>query len=314
MVITVTLNPAVDRALEVTGFRVGQHAQARLVAVAPAGKGVNVARGLALLGSRAIVCGLVGRAEEQAYGESLGRDGVPCAMCPVDGITRTNTTILDPQSGTTTHLREQGFTVNSDDAGRLRASMAHTIAGLRREHEHVRVVFAGSLPPGLGPADLVGLLSLCAQEGSSVVVDTSGEALVAAVESGYVDTIKPNLIELGQCLGEEVCAQTAPARAAELLGRVRTVLLTLGSDGAYSVRPNGTEGMACRMDPVLVRNTVGCGDAFLAGWLYGLESSGDASTALRWAVAAGAASAMSGTTVGYTRENVEGLLDHCAPL
>lgn len=311
MVITVTLNPTTDRTLEAPNFRVGQHARARLVALVPAGKGVNVARGLALLGARATACGLVGRGELETYRESLRRDGAECAMCAVDAVTRSNTTILDPESGTTTHLREQGFTVTGADLERLRASLADVVAGSRANGQRVSVVFAGSLPPGVGPEDFVALLALCHEAGGAVVVDTSGDALVASVESGCADTIKPNLLELGQCLGEEVSRGEAPARAAELLEKVETVLLTLGAEGAYAVRRDGCEGLACRVDQSQVRNNVGCGDAFLAGWLYGLESSGDVSTALRWAVAAGAASALSPTTVGYTREEVERLLHKC---
>ena len=314
MVITVTLNPTTDRTLEVPDFRVGQHARARLVALVPAGKGVNVARGLALLGGRATACGLVGRGEQEAYRESLRRDGAECAMCAVDGVTRSNTTIIDPQNGTTTHLREQGFTVTGADLERLRASLADAVAGSKADGRRPSVVFAGSAPPGVGPEDFVELLALCREAGASVVVDTSGDALVASVESGCADTIKPNLLELGECLGEEVSRGEAPARAAELLDKVRTVLLTLGADGAYVIRRDGCEGMRCRIDQSRVRNNVGCGDAFLAGWLYGMERAGDVSTALRWAVAAGAASALSPITVGYNREEVERLLDKCGPL
>lgn len=314
MVITVTLNPAIDRVLEVPDFRVGAHAPAQLAALLPAGKGVNVARGLVLLGARATACGLVGRGEEETYRESLRRDGIECAMCAVDGVTRTNTTILDPQRGTTTHLREQGFTVAGADLERLRLSLAAAIRGSRKGGEQASVVFSGSLPPGLQPADFVALLQLCRQAGGSVIVDTSGDALAAAIQSGCVDTVKPNLPELTQCLGQDVGRGEAAERAADLLDKVETVLLTVGAEGAYAVRRDGCEGLACRVDPSQVRNTVGCGDAFLAGWLYGRKRSDDVATALRWAVAAGAASAVSGTTVGYTREDVENLLPRCEPI
>ena len=309
--IAVTLNPAIDRALEVPNFEVGQHARARLVASVPAGKGINVARGVARLGSTAAAAGFVGRGEAAAYEESLRREGVRVALCPVDGLTRTNTTVLDPVRRTTTHLREEGFTVGADDLSRLRSMLTSILDEGRAGDGRVAVVFSGSLPPGMEPGDLVSLVRHCREAGAAVVVDTGGHALRAAVDSACVHTVKPNLAELGECLGASLTAELAPARAAELLGKVDTVLLTLGASGAFVVREGSREGMVCRLDASQVANTVGCGDAFLAGWLHGLESSGSPRAALRWAVAAGAASARSTTTVGYTAAQVRELLPLC---
>jgi len=310
-VIAVTLNPAIDRALEVPNFEVGQHARARLVTSVPAGKGINVARGVARLGSAAVAAGFVGRGEAAAYEESLKREGVRAALCPVDGLTRTNTTVLDPVRRTTTHLREEGFAVGADDLSGLRSMLTSILNEGRAGDGQGAMVFSGSLPPGMAPGDLVSLVRHCRDAGATVVVDTGGDALRAAVDSASVHTIKPNLAELGECLGESLTAELAPSRAAELLGKVETVLLTLGASGAFVVRQGCREGMLCRLDASRVANTVGCGDAFLAGWLHGLESSGSPSKALRWAVAAGAASALSTTTVGYTAAEVRELLQRC---
>jgi len=311
MIVTVTLNPALDRTLEVPDFQVGQHAQAQLVALVPAGKGVNVARGLAALGMEACACGLVGRGELETYRRSLERDGVRFALTPVMGLTRTDTTILDPRSGTTTHLREQGFTVAREEIERLRAQLAETI---RIAGRGVTVAFSGSLPPGVELADFVTLLEQCHSAGAKVVADTSGEALRVAAESRCVHTIKPNLEELGECLGGEVSRRDAPQRAAGLLDRVRTVLLTLGEEGAYAMTKEGAVGFTCKVERSRVRNLVGCGDAFLAGWLYGLEMSRDVREALRWAVASGAASACSATAAGYARADVAHYLPLCTPI
>jgi len=98
-----------------------------------------------------------------------------------------------------------------------------------------------------------------------------------------------------------------------VLDRVRLVLLTLGERGACAVHRRGCVCMACRLPQGSVRNTVGCGDAFLAGWLYARQRGEGIEGALRWAVAAGAASACGESTVGYTRQEVEGLLERCEP-
>ncbi len=319
MIITVTLNPAMDRTLEAPGFRVGQHARARLVALAPAGKGINVARGLARLGSAARACGFVGRAEQETYARSLGEDGVRCDLCPVEGTTRTNTTILDPARHTTTHLREQGFAVSAEDIARLRSRLVGVIAEGRREGCEAPVAFSGSMPQGIGADEFAALLRDCRGAGAGIVLDTSGDAVRAAVESGCVHTLKVNLAELGECLGRPVGKAEASGRAGELLGKVDTVLLTLGAEGAYAIlRDPGARGLSplsvsgvCRLAEKELRSVLGCGDAFLAGWLHAGQTTDDVRQALRWAVAAGAASAMTDTAVGYTSADVEGLLERC---
>ncbi len=307
MIVTATLNPAVDRVLEVAGFQIGAHARAIVKALLPAGKGNNVARGVARLGGAAAASGFVGQNEERMFAESLGSEGVETRFCTVAGLTRTNTTVLDPEAHTTTHLREQGFRVTAHDVRALAGLLADRLGELG----DATLVFAGSLPPGMEPGHFAELIESCAARCASVVVDTNGPALRAAVETRSVGVLKPNLAELGELFGGPVAREEAAAAAAGLLDRVRTVLLTLGAEGALLVEPGGAVRCRCLVEPSDVRNTVGCGDAFLAGWLRGAEVSDDRTDALRWAVATGAASAMSEATVGYTLSEVEALLPRC---
>jgi 1-phosphofructokinase family hexose kinase len=313
MILTVTLNPAIDKTLEVPNFAVGQHARARLRALAPAGKGVNVARGVARLGAQATACLLVGAGERAVYEESLRADGIACVACVVRGVTRTNTTILDPVARTTTHLREEGLAVTERDVEGLRSALAAALAR-RPAGGACACVFSGSLPPGLSAGAFAAMLHDCRRADAEVVVDTGGEALRAAVESGCAGTIKPNLAELEELLGPGCGAPGASRRAQGLLDRVQTVLLTLGADGAWLVQRGVRLGMSCRLAGGEVVNTVGCGDAFLAGWLVGSGRQGDPAEALKWAVAAGAACARTETAVAYTRGDVEELLPRCRPL
>jgi 1-phosphofructokinase len=310
MIITVTLNPAIDKVLDVPEFAVGAHARAVVRSVLPAGKGVNVARGIARLGGVAGATGLVGAGEEGAFCGSLESEGVESRFCTVAGRTRTNTTILDPQRHTSTHLRERGFRVTSGEVARIGDTLRDWLA----VHPGATVAFAGSLPDGCREADFAELLAACARQGASVVVDTNGPALRAAVETGAVNAIKPNLGELSDCLGTEVARADALDAAHRLLDRVENVLLTLGSEGAFHVSHRTVLGWECSLPREAVRNTVGCGDAFLAGWLQAREAARDPSEALRWGVATGAASAAGEATVGYRREDVERMLAQCRPL
>jgi 1-phosphofructokinase family hexose kinase len=300
----------VDRVLEVPDFRIGVHAKAQVKQLQPSGKGVNVARGLARLGVDALAAGFVGRDQAQTYVDSLAEDGVESVLCTVAGRTRMNTTILDPVGHTTTHLREPGFEVGPDDLARLRGVLGERLSG----HEGAVVAFSGSVPPGMTPADFADLLLACHEAGARLVVDANGPPLDAAIATGIVDTLKPNLIELGECLGRDVSPEDAPTAAAELLGRVHTVLLTLGADGAWLVREGLAVGSRCRLRDDEVCNVVGCGDAFLVGWLRAEGAGAPPEESLRWAVAAGAACATTEATVGYTLPQVEALLPRCEPL
>jgi len=309
-IITVTLNPAVDKVLRVPGFCVGGHMQAEPVSRAAAGKGVNVARGVAHLGGAAEACAFMDAEAERMFAESLARDGVPTTFCTVPGPVRTNTTILDPVARTTTHLREPGFTVSAADVDRIGAMLVERIAAQCEP----TVVFSGSLPPGMDADAFVALLWRCAGAGARLVVDTSGPALRAAVDSGTACVVKPNAEELAQYLGCDPTEAALPKAARKLVGRVGLVLLTLGADGAWAVDERTATGRRCALDDRELGNTVGCGDAFLAGWLYGRARGESVASALEWGVAAGAAAAMSDETVGYDAAGVQRLRQRCTAL
>jgi len=310
MIITVTLNPTIDKTLEAPDFHVGGHLQAKVRELLVGGKGINVAIGLARLGSPVAACALVGRNELEFFRKTLKKCRVKPCLCRVEGVTRTNTTVLDPVNRTATHLRERGFEVGAGEVAAVRSTLERTLSS-HGAPEHDRVVFAGSLPPGVKNEDFVGLIGVCAGAGARVVVDTNGDPLRAAVDSGDVHTVKPNLEELGHCVGDRVPRAEAAERAAELLDRVSTVLVTLGAEGAYVIARGLRLGMKCPLLSSEVRSAVGAGDAFLAGWLHGLEGGCDEGEALRWAVAAGAASVTAETTTGYTAEQVRRLLRRC---
>lgn len=310
-IITVTLNPAVDKVLVVPGFEVGAHARAESRSFLAAGKGINVARGIARMGGHVGVCALIGQAHERMFAESLAADNIVSRFCLVRGHVRTNTTILDPIARTTTHVREPGFEVTAEDLAHICTELADWMSELP---PRPTLVFAGSVPPSVSPESFVKVLQAVAEGGGRIVLDTNGAPLKDAVDSGVVHTVKPNLEELAECLQRPVGCGEAVQAAKELLGRVNTVLLTLGQKGAWLIRRDALAGRRCPLAVSEIRNTVGCGDAFLAGWLVAEQWSADPARALCWAVATGAASATSDTSVGYTRGDADALLPRCQEL
>jgi len=293
VIVTVTLNTSVDRTVEVPRFSIGGHLKGRLLRVQPAGKGVNVSRCLASLGVPSVVAGLVGARELPLFRASFKGTQAKVKLVPVAQPTRTNTTILDPELGTDTHIREAGPTVARREIAALRARLD----GLASPD--AVVVFCGSLPPGMTADDVAALVVACQAKGAQVAADLNGPQLGVAVAARPL-LIKPNVEELGELLGRDL--RQAPEgelldAARSVADRVGSVLLTRGRQGAIAVRgriagnPQG-EAAACTAEIPSPRNTVGCGDAFLAGYLAGLWRGLAADDCLRQAVACGAAKAL----------------------
>ena len=286
-VITVTLNPTIDRIIEVPGFRVGGHLRGRLRSRLPAGKAFNVSRALAALGVPSTAMGWVGQDAAKAFEEAADRAGLATRFTPIGGPTRENITITDPEGSGETHIRDTGPMVTDDDVRRLSGELA------TRADENALFVFTGSCAPGLAPDRFGDLLDTCIGAGARVVVDGSGEALrVAAAKPLWM--IKPNLQELADLVGRNLQNDHAIVAAArDLSESISIVVVTLGSRGAWCFA-GGTE-LRGRVPLAAdrIRSTVGCGDAILAGFLADSRSQeGTIDSALSAGLAVAAASAM----------------------
>ena len=282
MIVTVTLNPSLDRTVEVTSLVRGQVHRAGAARLHPGGKGVNVTR--ALLRNGLPSCAVLPIAGPD--GDELVRllvvEGVETAVVPVAGRTRSNISIAEPD-GTVTKVNEPGGALSRDEVDEvLRHALALTVPGSW-------VVLCGSLPPQ-APTDLYATLtSRLRAAGARVAVDSSGGALGAAI-TARPDLIKPNAEELAEAVGRSVTSRAdVVAAARELQARgAQSVLVSLGAEGAMLIDAEGVlTGESVARDP---RSTVGAGDAFLAGYL-GADAAGTArrgalGQALAWGAAA----------------------------
>jgi len=301
MIITVTLNTTLDKTLSARDFRIGAVHHTTLVKLTPAGKGINVSRVLAQLGIASKATGLVGAGDKMLFAQALGAETVSIAdeLVPSANPTRCNTTILDTTSGTETHVVEPGFEAPAPAklalADRLRAIVA----------PGATVVFAGSLPPGFRPDELAPLIGRASESGARVWVDAKFDALEAAVEA-EPDLVKPNDEELAWLTHKTVDTPRDAARAAEgILDRVGAVLVSLGERGAVFVSSCESLWACHKLDAEFVQNTVGCGDALLAGFLAGHERGLDNEAALKLAVACGSSSAMQPSAGMIDADDVE---------
>jgi len=300
------LNPAQDKTLEIPGFHIGGHERARTVAFIPSGKGMNVARGLRCLGTDSTGLGFIGKGEYDWFSDELRKYGAVADLTAVDGRTRINTSIVDPVNHTTTHVREEGFLVSERDKRELSAAVERSFSESRPK----MAVFSGSLPPGFEVSDFLELIRKCRNQGTDIYVDNSGEALKAAVDAG-VDLIKPNEEELSELAGRELAPRQFLDAARRIQKHVATVLVSLGEWGGIVVTRDGEWGAKVEISKSEIVNTVGCGDAFMCGWVIAALEGHEPEEAVRWAAACGTACVTLPTSAGYSMEMLLDMLARC---
>ncbi|MGW5468181.1 1-phosphofructokinase family hexose kinase [Streptomyces chartreusis] len=297
MILTVTLNTALDITYRVRALR--PHASHRVSEVTerPGGKGLNVARVLAALGHEVTVTGFTGGATGRVVQERLtGVPGVVDALLPVSGTTRRTIAVVDERSGDTTQLNEPGPTVTPAEWSAFQEAYDDLLASASV------VALCGSLPPGVPVGAYAGLIRSAKAAEVPVLLDTSGEALRRGV-AARPDIIKPNTDELAELTGSH-----DPLRATQDARRrgARTVVASLGESGLLAQTPEG----CWRATPParLHGNPTGAGDAAVAGLLSGLVENLPWPDRLARAVALSAAAVRSATAGDFDRETYEKLM------
>ena len=282
MIVTLTLNPSVDRTVDVDALERGAVIRTSDPVLEPGGKGVNVTRALSANGVPSLAIVPVAGQDGAELSRLLERDGILCRFVPVSGRTRSNTTVCEPD-GTVTKLNEPGSPLSDDDL----AAIATAVRTSVRDGDWL--VVSGSTPPDLTSEQVSALLAEATATGAHLVIDSSGEALDSAL-AAKPRIIKPNREELAELVGRELGSVAAVVDAAEDVRSrgVEIVLVSLGAEGAVLVGPNGMLMGESRVDKP--RSTVGAGDSFLAGFLSRFTADeGDVEAALLEALTWGAA-------------------------
>ena len=286
MILCVTPNAAIDRTLIAPGFRLGEVSRAVRASVAAGGKGLNVARAIHRLGGDPLCAGFLAGHTGRLFAELAEREGLRGVWTWIEGETRACIVLVDPDRREATLVNEPGPDVSAQDWSRFEADV------LREAASAECVCLSGSLPPGSPPEAFARLIRALCVEGKAVWVDTSGPALGAALAAGPIG-IKVNNVEAGGFLGMSITDPPTGAQAAAELRRrgADTVVLTLGISGAVMVNQMGKWWA---WPPALqTLSPIGSGDTFLGGLVLALTSGAPPAEALRQAVAAGAANALS---------------------
>lgn len=264
MILTVTLNPSMDVAYQLETFQLDGVNRVQEVRKTAGGKGLNVTRVLQQLGDPVLATGFLGGGLGQVLAQGLDRQGISHSFQEIEGETRNCVAIL--HQGQQTEVLESGPLISEAEAQAFKAHFKELLVEVQW------VVFSGSLPQGLAVDFYVSLLELCRDAQVGVILDASGPALAAVVESGVRPTLlKPNLEELSQLVGLAVSLDLADLKALlahERFDGIDWIVVSLGAAGAFAKHRDSYYRV--KLPDIAVMNPVGSGDAMVAGLASGL--------------------------------------------
>ena len=302
MIITVTMNPAIDKTVEIDQLLPGGLNRIRKVEYDAGGKGINVSKTIRELGGTSIATGFLGGNAGKTIQSVLGKKEIGNDFIQVDGETRTNTKVFE-KNGAVTELNEPGPVISEDQIHALLQKLEDYA------DDHTLFVLAGSIPAGVDRNIYAEITRLVHKKGAKVLLDADGELFRNSLEA-VPDIIKPNRVEL-----EEYAGFDYRASQEELLNLARkirqkgigTVAVSMGKSGAILVK-DGYE-VRCPALSVKAHSTVGAGDAMVAALAYSWDQGLDDDALTRLCIAASAGAVTTIGTKPPTRELVDQLAE-----
>lgn len=264
MIVTVTMNPALDKTANVTKLLPGGLNRLGNLRTDPGGKGINVSKMISVLGGKSLCTGFVGGSSGRALCTMLEDLGLAAKFLQLSGNTRTNLKLIEG-NGCLTELNEPGISVSELEISQIMEQLEQLTSP-----EDI-VVLGGSLPEGAGPDTYRHFVKRLTDKGCRVILDADGEALRRGLEAAP-HIVKPNRFELLQYFK---LPQDTPDSQLPELGRlivnngVALVVISLGSDGAIFLSQD--HSVLAKALPVSVQSTVGAGDSMVGALAYGLE-------------------------------------------
>lgn len=261
MIITVTLNPALDKVIRVSRLTINGVNRVNDTEIGAGGKGINVSKVIKALGGESIAMGILGGEGGMYIQHTLSQLDINSRFCFVDAPTRTNLKIIDESMRTATEINERGEPVSIETLNEVFENIKQKV------QPGDTVIFAGAVPPGTPPSLLAEWTSYLQERGIHVCIDTSGEPLRLAVDAGP-ELIKPNKEELEELCGTRLYFDVDVIAAAKaLIARgVKCVAVSLGAEGALFVTDNTVIRAHGVRVPVI--NAAGAGDAMMAALVY----------------------------------------------
>ena len=262
MILTVTLNAAVDRTLVVPSLSLGHRHRASESITLAGGKGINVARGLRTLGVPVLATGFVGGRNGDAIRDGLSEAAIPFDLVEIEGDSRTSTAIIDPMAGTQTEINEYGPEVSPAEVQEFSRRLDHLM------EYATAVVFAGSLPPNLDEGFFVGLVQRSRERSLYTVVDSTPSVLRAVLKANP-SLVSPNQHEAESVVGFDFIEEDDFPRGLSRLVELGALGACITSREGHSYLTTDAGIVSARAPKAESLSTIGSGGAYLAGLLAG---------------------------------------------
>ncbi len=284
LILTVTLNPAVDKTIQVDDFTMNQVNRVREARSDAGGKGINVSHAIKAMGHESTSYAIIGGRMGKYIKNTMDAEGIAFKYLEVDQETRTNLKVVDPVNGTHTDINEAGPEVDAD----FEQKVVELIAGDIKSGDIL--VLSGSILPGMSLSLYPDLIRVAVSAGAVVIFDADGSQLNEGLNASP-NIIKPNIDELSRLTGKTFGSDSEVIEYIRSLiqnGKLKDgALVSMGEAGALWV----TEKTAIRVKAIKteVKSTVGAGDSMVAALAIALESGLSEAAMLKLATAAAVA-------------------------
>lgn len=302
MICTVTLNPALDKTVEIPSLTIDSVNRITTMRTDPGGKGINVSKVISKLGGKSIATGVLGGGTGRSIQSALEAMGLETSFLFAEGETRTNLKIIEPVCHTNTDINEPGIIVSEE----ILNGLLHDVIAMVSAGDIV--VLSGSLPKGAPKDTYKTWVNACKEAGAKVILDADGDLLAAGIEaSPYL--IKPNNHELSKLMGQTLETPQELEKAARGLMEkygIAKIVVSMGGDGALYVTDEETiyaEGLK-----VPVGSTVGAGDSVVAALAVAEESGMSLEETVRLSTATGAANVICSGTQAAEYDVIKSLI------
>lgn len=289
MITTVTLNPAVDKTIEIDNFSVGEVNRVSSIRLDAGGKGINVSKVIKGLGGKSRAIGVLAGRSGGFIKDYLDSIGIENDFVNVEGETRTNIKIVDKVRHTNTDINEDGPSIPDEKTDELYERFSHTA------DKNSIVVLSGSVPKNVNKNIYKKWIQKVNEKGGKAVLDADGELLKQGIEAGPC-LIKPNIHELEQLFGKKINGIDETIKIARRFFNygIEIVAVSLGGDGALFVKKDAA--ILAHGIKVEVKSTVGAGDSMVAALALAMDKGYDFEKSVKLSSACGTASVMmSGT-------------------
>ncbi|QYR21842.1 1-phosphofructokinase [Paenibacillus sp. sptzw28] len=300
-VITVTMNPALDKTVTVEQLVHGGLNRIKELRTDAGGKGINVAKVLKHFSLDVAAAGLYAGYQGQILLAKLKSLGIQSLLLEAEGETRTNLKVIDEQTKQTTELNEPGFSADRDILEQFTAQFEAEAANASF------VVLGGSLPPGVPPDFYKSLIEIANARGTKTILDADGEAFSHGIEAAPF-AVKPNIHELESLFGQTFTSEEEIVSAARTLidKGIQYVAVSMGAKGSIILGKN--EAVRAIPFPITPLSTVGAGDSMVAAMVYCFLHGKTLEDTARWTSAAGTVTASKPGTQVCTLEEVQAKL------